>query len=63
MMKNWLRKIGWPYYECECCVGQEWWQGCYCAYHDAYMPCWPHVPRHARVARWLYTKLFSKSPQ
>ena len=28
----------WPSYECQLCVGQEYWQGCECAYHGAVAP-------------------------
>lgn len=30
-VRSWL----YPSYECELCVGQEPWQGCYCAHHGA----------------------------
>lgn len=45
MTDNWpwllrlLRAFAFPYYMCEQCVGQESWQGCYCAYYDAMGPC------------------------
>lgn len=33
-----VRGLLWPGYACECCVGQEYWQGCYCAYNEAIAP-------------------------
>ena len=59
-LRAWLRRTGWPYYPCEQCVGQEPWQGCYCAYHDAYAPCSPDMPRKAALARWLWRKLYGQ---
>lgn len=39
---SWLHKLihdtAFPRYECEQCVGQEPWQGCYCDYHGASAP-------------------------
>lgn len=41
-MRWWLYKLAWPSYDCEQCVGQDWWQGCYCAYYGASAPnCGP----------------------
>jgi hypothetical protein len=37
-LRNLLRRIAWPSYECECCVGQEAWQGCYCWHHGGTGP-------------------------
>lgn len=36
--RRWLRARLYPSYECEQCVGQEAWQGCYCAYYGATAP-------------------------
>jgi hypothetical protein len=33
-----LKRLAWPYYACEQCVGQDPWQGCYCAYYDCVRP-------------------------
>lgn len=35
MFQGWLRRKLYPSYECEQCVGQDAWQGCYCAYYGA----------------------------
>jgi hypothetical protein len=35
----WVSRQAYPHYECECCIGQEWWRGCYCQYHDCIGPC------------------------
>lgn len=45
---SWLHHLiynaAYPTYECELCVGQEGWQGCYCAYHGAISPsAGPHT--------------------
>lgn len=45
---RWLARLCYPSYECEQCVGQEYWQGCYCAYHGASAPC--HGPEGWRAA-------------
>jgi len=33
-----LQALAYPPYECECCVGQEPWRGCYCDYHGLVGP-------------------------
>lgn len=33
-----LRGLAWPGYECQQCVGQEYGQGCWCAYNGASSP-------------------------
>jgi hypothetical protein len=33
-----LRRLTWPVYDCEQCVGQDVWQGCYCDYHGGVAP-------------------------
>lgn len=48
----WLRRMAWPLYECQLCVGQEYWQGCYCAYHGAIAPGGPGPKRWRRTLRW-----------
>lgn len=37
-MRNLLRRFLYPSYDCQCCVGQEPSQGCYCAYYDSPAP-------------------------
>lgn len=32
------RALLYPSYECTQCVGQDWWQGCYCQYHGGIAP-------------------------
>jgi len=50
-VRAWL----WPSYECELCVGQEPWRGCWCAYHGAPRP--NEGPSRSRVwARELATR-------
>lgn len=58
MIKNWLRSIryairraAWPVYECELCVGQDPWQGCYCAYYKSDRPGGPDLPLWRRLLR------------
>lgn len=56
-LKNWLISKAYPMYDCECCVGQDWWQGCYCHYHGAVAPCEGPTRRHEflrRVAALLF---------
>jgi hypothetical protein len=36
---RWLYEKAWPFYKCAQCVGQEWWQPCYCAYYGCSGPC------------------------
>lgn len=55
---RWLRAIGWPTYDCQLCVGQNHWDGCYCAYYNAYAPCGPEPPAWVEVIRWLHGFLF-----
>lgn len=38
MIRSWIAKKLYPDFACEGCVGQEYWQGCYCAYHGATGP-------------------------
>jgi hypothetical protein len=38
MLRGWLRTRLYPSYECEQCVGQEPWRGCYCSYYGATAP-------------------------
>ena len=38
MLRRWIRKKLYPSFDCELCVGQEYWQGCYCAYYGATAP-------------------------
>lgn len=35
---RWLNHIAYPTYECRYCIGQEWHQGCWCAYYGAVAP-------------------------
>lgn len=40
--RSWWRRLhalAYPGYDCECCVGQEPWRGCYCAHHGCIAPC------------------------
>jgi hypothetical protein len=51
VLRRHVRKALYPSYACEQCVGQEEWQGCYCAYYGAPAPnCGPSRLRH-----WLRT--------
>jgi hypothetical protein len=34
-----LKRLAWPYYRCELCVGQDPQHGCQCAYYDCIRPC------------------------
>lgn len=50
-----VRRIAYPNFDCQLCVGQHSWQGCYCAYHGAVAPAgendqprWYHL-----FARWI----------
>jgi hypothetical protein len=60
-MRQWLRwrlrVFAFPCYECEHCVGQEPWHGCYCAYHGALSPCNRSNPRFAWLRNYLQRKL------
>jgi hypothetical protein len=38
MLADWIVRLAFPSYECEQCVGQEPWRGCYCAYYGASAP-------------------------
>lgn len=38
MIRRLLRRLAYPSYDCELCVGQEWWQGCECSYHGGIAP-------------------------
>ena len=40
-MKRSLYNWAWPSFECQQCVGQEYWQGCYCDYYGASCPGGP----------------------
>jgi hypothetical protein len=55
---SWLHELlfglAWPTYECQSCVGQEWYHGCYCAYHNAFGPCDPKGAFLQRTARRWY---------
>lgn len=47
-----LKRLAWPYYACEQCVGQDRYTGCYCSYHGCVHPCegpamWRVWLRHA----------------
>lgn len=37
-VKRWINRVLYPSYECECCVGQDASQGCYCAFYGAVAP-------------------------
>lgn len=59
----WLLSKGWPSYECEQCVGQEYYHGCYCAYYGAWCPAGPKdgtEPFSVWAGRWLYRKLYGE---
>lgn len=45
-------RLGNPGFECECCVGQEYWQGCYCGHHGCVGPDLEPSRRHL-FWRWL----------
>lgn len=59
---SWLHRLiynaAWPSYACELCVGQEYWQGCYCDYHGAPHPGgpsrWP-PEAYYEAMRWLWS--------
>ena len=53
-----VRRALWPPFECELCVGQEYWQGCYCAYHGATAPCDPYVAWWRRWGRRAWEWVF-----
>lgn len=38
MIRKLWRNLLYPSYECEQCVGQEPWRGCYCAYFGCVAP-------------------------
>lgn len=41
-MKMRLYNWAWPSFECQLCVGQDWWQGCECDYFGGSAPgCGP----------------------
>lgn len=50
--------VAFPRYECELCIGQEPWSGCYCAYHGAYYPGGGDAPRWRRIARAAFLLLY-----
>lgn len=65
-MRQWLQRVrsrirwrllalAYPTYDCQQCVGQEPWQGCYCAYHDCIAPC-TQPTRWYRFLQWLIRK-------
>jgi hypothetical protein len=61
LFRWWVRRLLWPSYECELCVGQDAWQGCYCAYYGSPRPS--HGPSRARViARGLATRWLGVEP-
>ena len=41
-----LRSWAYPGFDCQSCVGQEPWQGCYCSYHGCVAPCTGPTRRH-----------------
>ena len=57
---SWLHRalyaLAWPAYECELCVGQEEWRGCYCAYHGASAPG-GGVRLRELMARWVWKRV------
>ena len=52
--RYWLLARLWPSYECECCVGQEVWRGCYCAYYEAEAPGQGNIVWWRRWGRKVY---------
>ena len=48
------REVLFPYYPCELCVGQEYWQGCHCKYYDAWSARDSRPPWWARIGRHVY---------
>lgn len=56
---SWLHRLvydtAWPSYECQQCVGQEYWQGCQCAYYAASGPCKPATRWHL-FWRWVWER-------
>lgn len=56
----WMRELAFPYFSCEFCVGQEYWQGCWCAYHRAEAPgdgeirAWRRLLRSTLAIVWLW---------
>lgn len=58
-VKKWAYVRLWPAYDCEQCVGQEYWQGCYCAYYGGWSPAGPRAtPWWVEPGRRLYTKIW-----
>ena len=57
-LKGYLRDKLWPSYECDLCVGQEYWQGCYCAYYEAWDSSGLSTPWWAEWGRRLYRKVY-----
>jgi hypothetical protein len=50
---NRIHRLAYPGYACERCVGQDEWQGCYCAYYGACGPNnEPECGWLTRLARW-----------
>lgn len=37
-LRRFLYELAWPHYDCELCVGQDPWHGCWCSYHGAPVP-------------------------
>lgn len=54
----WLRNIAYPIYECEWCVGQEKWHGCYCSAHNAFAPGDSNGTWWEEGCRRMYDDLF-----
>lgn len=55
-LRTWLKRIAYPPFECQQCVGQEYWQGCYCVYNDASAPGEGPTLKQAlalKILRWL----------
>ena len=56
---SWLHALiydlAWPSYECELCVGQEYWRGCECAYRGDVAPGVGPTRRHL-FWRWVWSK-------
>lgn len=57
-MNHRLCNWAWPFYDCELCVGQEYWQGCYCAYYEADGPCSPYTPLWRMALRYLWNWMY-----
>jgi hypothetical protein len=56
-LRTWLYNKAYPGFECQQCVGQDYWQGCHCAYAGGISPG-EGPGRYHLALRWLYGKLY-----